>query len=649
MYVRIGSSLALVLLFANPLRGENRAIDGTGNNIAQPTQGAASTPFIRFNYSPQFAQFPGTMFTEPARPNPRDISNAIFAQSASRPSARNLSNYIWAWGQFLTHDTDLSTTSNGPVTNGTAPIAVISPTDPLGPNSIPFTRANFVLTPLQLVPGPLAQEVRTPVNEVTSYIDASAVYGSDAVRAAALRTNGGAGAKLLVDANNLLPRNTVGLPNENNGPVPTDQLFLAGDIRSNENSMLTALHTIFAREHNRLVDRIAAQQPQLGVEDQYQLARKLVGAEMQVITYHEFLPALLGTGSTVPKAEQYVYSPGLPATVTTAHAFAAFRYGHSAVTSQLNLVTDQGVPAGSLALRDVFFNPNLIGNSPQLVDELLQGAAAQRSEEIDSQIVDDLRNFLFGPPGAGGLDLASLNIQRARDVGLPTPLGISRAYQFQAPTSFSQLTSDPNLAQTLATLYGSTSNLDTWVAGLVQDHVAGASVGDIFRGIISSQFRRLRDGDRLFYRGSAAGLYAQGALDPTIASIVDLDHLTLAEVIKANTSISQLQNNVFFVPAAGDFNGDGKVDSGDYVVWRHAAGTGNVWADADGNGTVGQEDFNIWRANFGAGLPPVGGASLTEVPEPLALILLSFVASLFLGPRRTDSGRHCSTTQPATS
>jgi Animal haem peroxidase len=626
MTFRFGSSLALVLLFvAGALRAEDRTFNGTGNNIAQPAQGAANTPFIRFNYTPQYAAFPGTMFTEPARPNPRDISNAVFAQSVSHPSARNLSNYIWAWGQFLTHDTDLSTTSNGSAVNGSAPIDIHSPTDPLGPNSIPFTRANFVLTPLVFLPA--SGEVRSPVNEVTSYIDASAVYGSDAVRAAALRTNGGTGAKLLTDANNLLPRNTAGLPNENNGPVPGNQLFLAGDIRSNENSMLTALHTIFAREHNRLVDRIAAQQPQLNGEEQYQLARKLVGAEMQAITYHEFLPALLGTGTTVPKAEQYLYSPGLPATITTAHAFAAFRYGHSAVTSQLNLVANEGAPAGSLALRDVFFSPNLIGNSPGLVDELLQGAAAQRSEEIDSFIVDDLRNFLFGPPGAGGLDLASLNIQRARDVGLPTPGGLSRAYQFQFPSSFNQLTSDPTLAQALTTLYGTVNNVDTWVAGLAQDHVAGASVGDIFRGIISNQFRRLRDGDRLFYRSTAAGLYANNTLDPAIAAIVDLDNITLADIILANTSIDHLPTNVFFVPHAGDYNGDGLIDSADYITWRRAVGTDNIWADGDGNGTVGPEDFEIWRANFGL-VPSQPIPPITPVPEPSTSFLLLLILLL---------------------
>ena len=49
---------------------------------------------------------------------------------------------------------------------------------------------------------------------------------------------------------------------------------------------------------------------------------------------------------------------------------------------------------------------------------VLRGLAAQVQQSVDTQIVPDVRNFLFGPPGAGGLDLASLNIQRGRDHGL---------------------------------------------------------------------------------------------------------------------------------------------------------------------------------------------------------------------------------------
>ncbi|HEY3392093.1 MAG TPA: peroxidase family protein, partial [Lacipirellulaceae bacterium] len=263
-----------LLLFARTLPAENRTIDGTFNHLTNTDQGAANKPVIRHGYDAEFGDQEGAMITEPARPNARDISNAIFAQSASRKNDRTLSDFAWAFGQFLAHDMDLITSSNGAAVNGTAPIAVNGPTDPLGPNSIPFTRANF-----QLVPA------RTPINEVTSYIDASNVYGSDAVRAVALRTSGGTGAKLLTSANNLLPYNTAGLANENRGPRPASQLFLAGDVRANENSLLTSLHTVFAREHNRLVDLIAAQQPILTAEQQYQLARKPVGAEMQALTY----------------------------------------------------------------------------------------------------------------------------------------------------------------------------------------------------------------------------------------------------------------------------------------------------------------------------------------------------------------------------
>ncbi len=604
---------ALVLLLTRTLPAENRTIDGTFNHLTNTDQGAANKPVIRHGYSDEFADSIGAMITEPARPNARDISNAIFAQSANRKNDRGLSDFAWAFGQFLAHDMDLITSNNGAAVNGSAPIPVYGATDPLGPNPIPFTRANF-----QLVPA------RTPINEVTSYIDASNVYGSDAVRAAALRTNGGAGAKLLTIAGNLLPYNTTGLPNENRGPTPHTQLFLAGDIRANENLLLTSLHTVFAREHNRLVNIIAARQPTLSAEQQYQLARKLVGAEMQLITYNEFLPALLGSGASVPKAEQYQYDSNVPATITNAFAHATYRFGHSMVSPELKLVDTGGAPRPAVSLRNAFFNPALITGNPALVDQLLAGGVMQRSEEIDTLMIDDLRNFLFGPPGAGGLDLAALNIQRGRDVGLPDYRQLNTQLQkgTLAITTFSQITSDVGLSKLLETVYSENiNNIDAWVGALAEDHVAGGSVGPLIKVMLESQFTRLRDGDRLFYRANAAGLYTNGVLRPEIAAIIDLEALTLADIILANTSIRHLQENVFFVPIAGDFNGDGAVDAADYVVWRKFRGFNNVWADGDGNGSVGAEDLALWRANYGR-VAANGGNPPNPVPEPAAMALL---------------------------
>ena len=90
---------------------------------------------------------------------------------------------------------------------------------------------------------------RQQINEISAWIDASNVYGSDLERATALRTLDGTG-RLKTSAGNLLPFNTEGFANAG-GSGPT--LFLAGDVRANEQIGLTAMHVLFMREHNRPV------------------------------------------------------------------------------------------------------------------------------------------------------------------------------------------------------------------------------------------------------------------------------------------------------------------------------------------------------------------------------------------------------------
>src|SRR5262245_17837089 len=253
----------LVLSLGLDLTGvEWRTINGTGNNIATPNQGAAETRQIRFGYGAQFPDgFGDAIITPPQRANPRTISNVLHAQGGSVPSARRLTDWAFQWGQWITHDMDL--TRNGPQFNvrsdgtvGDFRIPVEDPDDPLGPNPIPFDRSEFdptTGTP-DPVPGTSRLNRREVINAVTSYIDASMVYGSDPVRAAVLRTFSDGKLKTSADGK-LLPLNTAGLPN----PDPFhlgDRLFLAGDVRANEQVGLTAVHTLFVREHNRLATRI---------------------------------------------------------------------------------------------------------------------------------------------------------------------------------------------------------------------------------------------------------------------------------------------------------------------------------------------------------------------------------------------------------
>ena len=267
------------------------------------------------------------------------------------------------------------------------------------------------------------------------------MYGSDPVRAAALRTFQGGKLKTSADGQ-LLPLNTAGLPNADPFHLGAN-LFLAGDVRANEQANLTAVHTLFVREHNRLADRIHDRYSDLTDEQIYQVARRLVGAEMQAITYEEYLPAVLGFDHA-PDPDGRGLRPGRE------------RRGHQLVRPRHLPVRPQpgqrGHPAGGqrtarrsarLSIRDAFFNPSILQDDPGQLGSMLKGLASQVGQENDLLLVDGIRNNLFGPPGAGGLDLAALDIQRGRDHGLPDYNILRGTYGLARVTSFAEISSDP--------------------------------------------------------------------------------------------------------------------------------------------------------------------------------------------------------------
>ena len=478
------------------------------------------------------ADYPGdgsgaTILEPPARANPRDISNALSAQGAtSVPNARGLSAGLWQWGQFLDHDIDLTGTD---AANGTADIPVDGG-DILAPGPIHFSRSNFAAGT-----GTSAGNPRQQVNEITAYIDGSNVYGSDITRANELRTF--VGGELKTSAGNLLPLNSAMLPNAG-GTDPS--MFLAGDVRSNEQVGLTAMHTLFVREHNRLAGLLTVQNPLLTDEQLYQTARRIVGAELQIITYNEFLPMLLGPGA--PSATAYAYDSAVNAGIANEFSTAFYRFGHSMLDPELLLVNNAGVTTDTLSLRDAFFDPDYLKADPTRVDRLLMGLSVQQAQEVDTLMVDDVRSFLFGPPGAGGMDLAALNLQRARDHGLGDYNTLRAAYGLSPVASFSDITTDATLEAELAAIYGDVNNIDPWVGGLAEDHLPGASVGPLVEAALVDQFTRLRDGDRFFYTADA---FLAGA---DVTGVIDLDQVSLTEIVEVNTAMSGMRSNYFAVP-----------------------------------------------------------------------------------------------------
>lgn len=501
-----------------------RSIDGTGNHQTHFELGAANTTLHRampVAYDDLIASMGGV-----GRPSPREISNAVCADSRSGPNSLGASDFLWQWGQFLDHDTDL-TEAHEPAEPMPIAVPAGDPSfDPEGTGSmtIDFNRSAYH-------PGTGHSDLypRQQVNQITHFIDASNVYGSDDVRAAALRTNDGTG-RLLVSAGDLLPFNTPGLPNlGDTGP----ELFLAGDVRANEQVGLTAMHTLFVREHNRLAQQIAADDPRLSGEEIYQEARRFVGALMQVITYNEFLPALLGPGAL---SDYRGYRRSVSPAITNAFSAAIYRFGHSALSPTLLRLDAAGdhIPEGPLRLRDAFFRPDRI-IAEGGIDPILRGLAAQASSPVDIELVDDVRNFLFGPPGAGGFDLAALNIQRGRDHGLP---GYNDArFELGLPirASFAEVSSDPVTQDRLASVYSDVDEIDLWIGALAEDPVNGGHVGELAFRLIKTQFEALRDGDRYWYQTQ----FPQ-------ATVAELMTTTLADVIRRNTSITtEISDDVF--------------------------------------------------------------------------------------------------------
>jgi len=449
---------------------EVETLNGAGNNAAHPTWGMAGTPYTRVGA----ARYADGLSQPVAGPNSRFISNRVFNDVNQNVfSEHRATQMAWTWGQFLDHTFGLAQggteTANIPF-NSTDPLERF--TDTLG--VVPFTRDAAAA-------GTGTTNARQAVNTINSYLDASAVYGGTPQREEWLRNgpvdnNLANNAATLMMPNNYLPKATS---RGNAATAPTmaidgrllanpSNADIAGDVRANENIELTSIQTLFAREHNRIVGLLPTS---LSAEDRFQIARKIVIAEQQYITYNEFLPSM---GITLPAYTGY--QPSVNTTLSTEFATVGYR-AHSQIHGEFSLVTAasrytpaqlasltaQGVvvtPDGSNVDITVptavgFFNPDLvstIGLGPMLTS--LEESQYKNDEMID----DQLRSILFQVPVSGNpeclngpdtpqcfsgvTDLGAIDIERGRDHGLPTYNQLRQAYGLPAKTSFASITGE---------------------------------------------------------------------------------------------------------------------------------------------------------------------------------------------------------------
>ena len=335
-----------------------RTHNGETNNLYNPLYGAANTDLLRVNTDTSF----------PTRTvAPRLISNVI-CKGGLIENNYNLSNMMWLWGQFLDHEIDLTPDSSGESMNMS--------TDDGGPTEeYPGRTINFNRSAYNIVNGE-----REHPNVISSFVDATNVYGTDSTRVYTLRLMDGSGKLKTTTSDNsevILPYNTTNL---DNAPNSDSSYFLGGDIRANENVVLTAMHTLFVREHNRQCDLYKQKHPEYLGQDEmiYEYSRRMVAGMMQNITYNEFLPALLG--ESLPPYTGYDSS--VNPSVCIEFSTVGYRLGHSMLSSLIPV----GTGGGSIELKDAFFNPSYVQTNG--VNNLLIGSVLSKMQKIDN--VDQL-------------------------------------------------------------------------------------------------------------------------------------------------------------------------------------------------------------------------------------------------------------------
>ena len=455
-------------------RFESQALDGSGNNRRHPEWGQAGTSYSRVTP----AVYADGVAAQVEGPDVRWISNRVFNDTHQNLFSEGaVTQWGFVWGQFVDHTVGLRDDA-GEETH--LPFNADDPLEEFTNNlgGMEFTRS--AAAPGTGVDG----TPREQVNTLNSYLDAEAVYGNNNARLEWLREGSVDGnlrnnsARLLLPEG-LLPRRDA------RGDATTapemavdgrlrgqpDRAMVAGDKRANENIALTATQTLFAREHNRIVGLLPRQ---LNDDQKFDIARRVVIAEQQYITYNEFLPAL---GVRLPRYRGY--NPRVNASLSNEFATVGYR-AHSMIHGELEMVADPSLftaeqietleqsgvevaPAedGSevevaVPLNVAFFNPDLLAQLH--LGTVLRGIGLESEYRNDEMIDNQLRSVLFQVPVAGNpacldgeglpecyqgvVDLGALDIQRGRDHGMPSYNDLRAAYGLRPARSFAQITGE---------------------------------------------------------------------------------------------------------------------------------------------------------------------------------------------------------------
>lgn len=507
--------------------GKYRTLTGMCNNLRNPSWASSRSAMARFLtpvYEDGISEPRTYALSGQVLPNARYISHVV--HSGESQTDHGITIMLATWGQIIVHDINFGAPTldenNEPIKCCSKPATEWHPSCYVF--DIPhndtfygmFNRSciNFVrLTPSLKPNCPLGP--REPMNVVSGYLDGSVVYGSSTDESHDLREK--SGGRLKAHS----PHRELGLkdllPSQTNRPDflchrhtrPRNVFcFRSGDLRTNQQLPLTLLHTILMREHNRIARILSDSYPDLDDETLFEESRRILVAEMQVITYREFLPILLGEKYTrdndlalVEDGYYHGYDPKINAETRVAFQAAAFRFGHSIVPDVIKRYNQFNQKIATYRMSQLLRAPFEL-YKPNIMDTFILGLMNQEANRMDASITTELTNHLFEVPGAGfGSDLAAINIVRGRELGLPPYTSFREFCGLYRPVTFSDLygVMGNHTLKKLMQVYESVDDIDLWTGGVSEFPVQGAVIGPTFACIIAQQFSFLRRGDRFWF------------------------------------------------------------------------------------------------------------------------------------------------------
>lgn len=545
-----------------------RTLTGHCNNVRNPELGKSLTIFARLLppvYEDGVSRPRQTAVTGQPLPNPRTVSALIHPDISNLHTRYSL--MIMQYAQFLDHDLTMT-----PIHKGFhESIPKCRPCDSprtVHPECNPFpvppgdhyypelnvTSGERLCFPfMRSLPGQQTLGSREQINQNTAFLDASQIYGENQCILNKLKGFSGRLNSTLhpIRGKELLPQS----PLHPECKSPSGQCFIAGDGRASEQPGLTAIHTTFLREHNRIVEGLRGVNPHWSGEQLFNHARRIVTAQNQHLTYNEFLPRILSWNTVnlyglklLPQGYYSEYNPSCNPAIVTEFAAAAFRIGHSLLRPHIPRLSVNHQPIDPpLLLRDGFFKMDHLF-APSIMDEIMRGLVATPMETLDQFITGEVTNHLFEDRRIpfSGIDLVALNVQRARDHGIPSYNNYRALCNLKRARSWDDLSREipPEVIARFKRIYPTVDDIDLFPGGMSERPLQGGLVGPTFACIIGIQFRQLRKCDRFWYETDDSNIRF------TEAQLNEIRKTTLAKIVCENMDITgDMQRAAFDLPS----------------------------------------------------------------------------------------------------